>query len=366
MFSFAEKNPDIIKAEIITAYEAISGRTLGLGDPVRLFLETIASVIVQQRQLIDFTGKQNLLAYSSGEYLDALGEFLAVTRKPAQKAVTTLRFTLSDVQSSVIVIPKGTRATRDDGALIFETKTAAQIAIGNTFVEVEAECQTAGEVGNGIVVGQISTMVDPIAYVQSVANTTETSGGVDMEADDQLRDRIRQAPEKFSNAGSYGAYMYWTKTASQDIIDVAVLSPAPGEVKIYPLMTGGALPTNDVIDEIEAIVSADEVRPLTDQVEVLAPTAVSYNIDLTYYIANENAALSTNIQAAVNQAVLDYKAWQKGALGRDINPSELISRVMAAGAKRVSVTAPAFRVIGDNEVAHDDTTTLTFGGFENA
>ncbi len=62
--SFAETDPATIEREIITLYETLTGRSLAKGDPVRLFLESIALVIIQQRTLIDYTGKQNLLAYA--------------------------------------------------------------------------------------------------------------------------------------------------------------------------------------------------------------------------------------------------------------------------------------------------------------
>ena len=81
--------------------------TLYPGDPVRLFLETIAYVISYQRSLIDFTGKMNLLAYSTGDYLDHLGAFVGVTRLSAASAICTVRFTLSAVQSGSIIIPSG-------------------------------------------------------------------------------------------------------------------------------------------------------------------------------------------------------------------------------------------------------------------
>ena len=53
-------------------------------------------------------------------------------------------------------------------------------------------------------------------------NITLISDGADEEEAESLRERIRQAPEKFSNAGSYGAYRYHTLSAHQSIIDVAI------------------------------------------------------------------------------------------------------------------------------------------------
>ena len=70
---FADKAADQIESEIITLYEHLADRTLARGDPIRLFLETITLIIIQQRSLIDYAAKQNLLAYAEGDYLDHLG-----------------------------------------------------------------------------------------------------------------------------------------------------------------------------------------------------------------------------------------------------------------------------------------------------
>ena len=48
--NFTDKDPESVKAEIISAYESASGRTLSVSDPVYLFLLTVASVIIQQRK----------------------------------------------------------------------------------------------------------------------------------------------------------------------------------------------------------------------------------------------------------------------------------------------------------------------------
>ncbi len=61
---FVNTDTNTIKTNVITVYEGLSGRTLAAGDPIRLFLESIASIIAQQRAIINFTGKMNLLAYS--------------------------------------------------------------------------------------------------------------------------------------------------------------------------------------------------------------------------------------------------------------------------------------------------------------
>ncbi|MNW65451.1 Baseplate J-like protein [compost metagenome] len=95
---------------------------------------------------------------------------------------------------------------------------------------------------------------------------------------------------------------------------------------------------------------------------VQAPETVEYDINLTYYVAWERAAEAISIQTAVAAAVDAYRLWQKSKLGRDINPSELIMRVMSAGALRVNVTAPVFVDLSALQVAQDATVNVTYGG----
>lgn len=362
--TFAEKSATAVEADIITGYEAVSGRTLSPGDPVRLFLEAVAAIIINQRAIIDFAGKQNLLSYAQGDYIDYLGELVGVTRLAATPSVTTLQFTLSSPQGAVFTIPAGTQAAAGD--LIFETTEVLDIGIGETTGTVTAECTTAGTVGNDLLPGQIRTMVEPIAYVSKVENTTTTNGGAEVEGDESLVDRIRLAPASFSVAGPRDAYVYWTLSANQSIIDVAVSSPSPGVVDVRPLMVGGALPGVEVLDQVEAVLSADNVRPLTDDVQVQSPTGVSYTIDVQYWIRTSDANKTAAIQSAVQQAADEYALWQKTAIGRDINPDELVRRMIDAGAKRVMITSPTFTVLDETQVAQETSVTVAYQGLEDA
>jgi len=363
--TFAEKDSKLVESEIISTYESLAGRTLAPGDPVRIFLLALASIIIQQRALIDFSAKQNLLAYASGDYLDHIGALLGVERIAAKPAVTTIRFSLSEQRQAATPIPANTRVRAESGDIVFATIKYAEVPAGALFIDVNAQCQTAGEAGNGFLPGQIKRLMDPIPYVASAVNITETTGGLDIESDESLRERIRLVPESFSTAGPYRAYEYWALTAHQDIADVAVYSPTPGQVNICPLLKGGQLPSQEILDAVEAICSADNKRPLTDYVYVHAPTVVNYSINFTYYIRKDDASLISNIQSAVEDATAQFKAWQKEKLGRDINPSELTRRIINAGAKRVQITQPIFVKLEQYQVAKDITTNIIYGGLED-
>lgn len=153
--------------------------------------------------------------------------------------------------------------------------------------------------------------------------------------------------------------------ASALINDVSVVSPRPGEVEVRPLLIGGKLPEEEILNAVNEILNNKKIRPLTDKVTILKPEPVNYNIDLSYWIDREDAAGAAMIQKAVEKSIQEYILWQKSRLGRDINPSELIYRLRAAGAKRIEVSSPAFTVITAAQVAISDEITAVFGGLED-
>lgn len=68
-------------------------------------------------------------------------------------------------------------------------------------------------------------------------------------------------------------------------------------------MKNGELATKEVKTRVLEACSADEVRPLTDQVFVEDAETVSYNVKFTYYTQTGNGKSTADIQAAVDAAV---------------------------------------------------------------
>jgi len=348
---------------LITVFEGLTGRALAPADPVRLFLHSIAAIIVQQKALMNDTRKQGLLRYARDAVLDHMGVFTETNRLEESAAITTIRYTLSAPQLSAINIPAGTRtATATDPKLYFSTTEPVEIPPGEMTVDVTAACTETGIVGNGYLPGQINQIVDLIAFVSTAVNLTSSSGGSDVEDDAAYRERIRTAPESLSTAGPEDGYRNAAKRASPAIVDVSVTSPGPGEVLIVPLLRGGEIPTPDVLDAVFDACDDKRTRPLTDMVTVAAPTTQAITVQFTYYISRDRSSDVAAIQAAVGQATDDYILWQKSKLGRDVNPSELIRRVTMAGAYRITLISPVYAAVDATKIAVAGTPTVTYGG----
>lgn len=365
------KDIDQVRQEMVADYESFiseaTGQTVTLerSSVHRMELYAAAAQIYQAMQYIDRQGKQSILKYSYSDFLDNLAIFKGVTRNPATPATTTLRFTLSAERDTATGTPQGTRVSTA-GAIYFATDVYAEIPAGSTTVDVPATCTVAGTDGNGFAAGELATIVDPIPYVASVTNTTATEGGAEIESDDDLAERVFLAPGAYSTAGPEDGYLYHAKAYSAAIGDVVATSnQAAGTVDIVFIMADGSTPGEEMIEGLEGYLQGKTIRPMTDLVRVAAPQEVTYTINLTYYINRSDSAKAVTIQAAVAQAVADYQTWQR-AIGRDINPSQLVHMVMDAGAKRVTVTAPTYTAVDATKVsALQGDAVISYGGLED-
>ena len=363
--SFVNTDTDTLVNALVKSYEKFTGRTLYPADPVQKFILWIADIIIQERILIDESAKQNVPRYAQGVYLDSLAEiFKDAYRLQPQAAATTFRFYLSTALPYQHLIPIGTRIAVD-GNIVFETTETLYIDAGKQSGDVPAICQQVGEIGNGFVPGQITQLVDVFPYYDRVENITVSAGGAERETDSAFYERMRESMESFSTAGPSGAYIYHAKTASPLVADVAALSPTPGFADIRVLLRDGELPPEEVLQEVQAQLSAEKVRPLCDFVRVSAPDTVPLNIDATYYIPKPSQNSAAVITADVEKAVQDYIRWQTEKMGRDINPSVFVSYMMKTGIKRVVVRQPEYTVVPESEVAALNQCNVSSGGVED-
>ena len=361
---------DNIQEEMVSdycaKYKEITGKTLVLGraDPEVLKLYAASVQIFHLLLHIDKAGKMDLLKYAYGDFLDNLGALRGVTRLPASPAVTTVRFFLSDVQGSAVTIPEGTRVS-NGGEIYFATDETVEIAAGDLQVDVGCTCTMEGDAGNSILAGAINTIVDPIAYVESVTNTESTNGGSDIESDEDLAERIYLAPASYSVAGPKDAYISQTQGFSSMIGDVEVTSPDPCEVEVRFLLKDGSLPGEALLSDVEEYLRDGNIRPLTDNVTVISPGEISFDIDLTYSIRRSDTDRAKTIQSQVEAAVEKYIIWQTYHIGRDISPSVLVQYVMEAGAKWVKVASPDICIVPSGHVPRVAGKTITYGGIED-
>lgn len=362
---FVDTDAETCRNMVITGFEKATGRTLYPGNPDRLFLEGLAYVLSIFAGQVDFAGRQGLVAYAEKGHLDHLGAESDTPRLDMLPAVTTIRFSLAGSLGWPVEILGGTRVSTKDRKVVFMTDAYAEIPAGELYVDVPATAMNAGSAANGLVPGQVNSLVDNRPYIVSAVNIARTESGADQEADDDYRQRIPGARESYTCAGPRGQYEDLVKRVHKDIVDAGVYSPKPGSVGICPIMRGGALPSEDVLEAIRVALSPDHVRPLTDTVIVRAPEEVPYTVEYHWYLVKENASLAGSISAAVATAEEEYVQWQHSKPGRDINPDELRNRIKLAGVKRVEMPSPEFRKLEPYQIARVTSRNGRFGGQEN-
>lgn len=350
-YQFIPTDPDDIVEWMTAKYEELTGVTVQPGSPERLFIQWATSVVIQERALANYAANQNIPSRAEGKNLDALAELLYLHERPGAKAATcTMRFIISGELPFAVLIPGGTRVTDASKTLVWETVADVYVKPGETYADMKIQCQTVGRAGNGFVAGQINTIVDLFAYFQSCANRNESDGGSDEATDEEFYQLLRMSMDAYSCAGARGSYIYWARQVDTRIADVIAASPTPGVVKLYVLMEDGSIASEEMKEKVLKACSADEVRPLTDLVFVEDPEAVEYNVRLTYYIQSDAEESAEKLALAVAEKVGEYTDWQSAKLGRDINPSRLISMLMETGIKRVELAEPVFTHLRDGSI----------------
>lgn len=375
--SFVNTDVAALVTSVVTAFQQIwfteTGETLILTQADRRynFLQSLCAYLVNERELIDLSAKQNLLPFATGGFLDNLAALFGprALRLPAAAATCQLQFNLALPISTDALIPAGTQVGSTDASnLVFATNSDLTIPIGEVVGYVNATCTTVGPIGNGLLPNTVTTLIDWTSpYTVSATNTEQTAGGADTESDYAYSRRIYLATQSYSNAGSYGAYEFFALSASSAIAQVTVSGPEdglnPGNVLLTVLLQGGEFPNQAMLDLVYQAVNPDTIRDLCAYVTVQAPAPVAYKVWVSYYIDASQANQVTQVQSDVNLAVQTWVNAQKLNLKGSINPSTLVVAMMNAGASYVMVSEPAHVLLTKQQIPSlvEDPTVVYLG-----
>lgn len=214
------------------------------------------------------------------------------------------------------------------------------------------------------------------------------------ELDEALRSRTIERIKGSSTAGGAAWYRYQTLTADERVVDALVTSPDAGQVRIALLSNEGpnikaatgatldtlgavyALTRNTLLNEndtdfrarvleaalggrgdgaassqllgvVDAKVQADEVRVITDTVQVISANIAQVDVVANVYLyPDQQAAILGGLEQAIRTAFAT-----EGGLGWDLTPSWLISRLHVQGVQRVELVSPAATVVADSTTA---------------
>jgi uncharacterized phage protein gp47/JayE len=188
---FKSKSRDQIVADLNTAAKNIFGEGVNLASnsPLGILIGLISwplSLVwnglegVYNSQYVDTAGDQSL---------DNVCKYIGIRRRPATKAIQVLRFTgMKDTEIPINYVVE----TKGDTPIGFATLAAGTIPEDPGYIELQAECQTAGAVGN-VPFGTVSETKSPISGLSEVSNQSLLSTGLDRETDLELRARYRRS-----------------------------------------------------------------------------------------------------------------------------------------------------------------------------
>lgn len=146
--------------------------------------------------------------------------------------------------------------------------------------------------------------------------------------------------------------------SSAESVNIEITRNMYGRVKIVPICAGGEIPDEEVLADVLAACSADDVKPLTDMVTVEAPNVEYYDIELTYWTTKANQSEVVQNVEGPGGAINRYIYWQDSALNQDINPDELHTLIRCphwgenlTGATRVEIVKPEYKELPSTTVA---------------
>lgn len=183
------------------------------------------------------------------------------------------------------------------------------------------------------------------------------------EADSDFKYRCSLKPESYSVAGPTQAYEFHALSASGQVKSSKVDSPRPGTTRVYVLSrTGNGVPTVELLDTVEAALSGDDVRPLSEEVIVEPASVIEYSID--YRLTMYPGAASESALNASRQA-LEALALSAHQLDYDLTLSQLDGAAQKAGIKRAVRMQPTEEIVcGKGEAPYCTGITVTIVGIE--
>jgi Phage-related baseplate assembly protein len=199
-----------------------------------------------------------------------------------------------------------------------------------------------GDLDNlGALLGVTRLLISPAVPEKAIAAVYEL--------DDDYRRRITLAPEGFSVAGPEGAYIYHALSADPDVLDASASSPTPGQVVVTVLSrTGDGTAPQALLDKVLAAVSADDRRPLTDEVTAQSADIAEFAVEATiyYYAGPDSSVVLANARAS-----LDAYLASCHRLGLDVTISGLYGAMHVAGVQRVELASPTAALVVDRTQA---------------
>ena len=247
----------------------------------RSFLGVLARVFAGGLHLlygfVEWITKQSFPWSAEGDYLREWAAIWGI--EPADAVAATGAVTLTGTVGTVVAAETVLRASNRQE---YATDAEVTVAAGGT-VDAEVTAVTPGSAGNAAD-GAKLTLVSPIAGIQSGAVTSGAiSGGEDAESEDSLRQRLTERLQTTPRGGTSADYRRWARSGHASVTRswARPLARGLGTVDVYVMTddaTANGIPAQAVVDAVQDYI--DDRRPVTADVDVIAPTAVELDVTI--------------------------------------------------------------------------------------
>ncbi|WP_223478748.1 baseplate assembly protein [Oricola indica] len=255
------------------------------------------------------------------------------TRLVALFQARGIEFDVADLETSPAVITQETDAYRE--LLVYAAINDAVRAVMVAFAIGSDLDHLAAFYGIERLMLDAATSTTPAVY----------------ETDTQFRRRVLIAPEAFATAGPAGAYVFHALTADPRVLNVDVWTPAPGEVNVaIQNREGDGTATADMIEAVRSHLHRDDIKPLTDVVNVRSVEIVPYTIDVEGFClpGPDPVAVKESMEVA-----LAAMAAARQTPSRDVPRSAVYAAAQVGPLDKAVVNEPAADIArGYGEVAY--------------
>lgn len=284
-------------------------------------------------------------------------------KDPASYAAGEVIFSRSGT-SGTINISIGTLVATSDG-LQFETTEAGEITGGNSDSSaIDIIATKTGKLYN-VPASTIVVIITPISGVETVNNTSATSGGLDEENDAEFLDRFKDYIEGLSKSNESGL-----RSGAKGVTGVRSASviehfpPSSGYNTTIYIDDGAGNASQALIDEVEDVLIGDgtESNPGYKaggtNLRVLAPTKVT--ITVTAIVDDDGSVSREALEYLIKDAINNYI--NNLGIGDDCIRNRIIEAIIGVnGVDDVDLTVPASNTtISGIQIARTGTITITW------
>jgi uncharacterized phage protein gp47/JayE len=242
---------------------------------------------IEKARMVELTMQEaikNIVPMWATDLLDYHAECRGMIRKPAEYASVTITVTGTAGTKIESGFKFSTEATASTSGIEFATLNDVTILESGT-VDIACKAALPGAQGN-VPAGSIILQSLPQSGITSITNAAPSTGGIDQEEDEALRQRILEFDQMqdVSFAGSLSDYKRW----AEEVPGVGTANPVTpsddsGVITIYLLDANGDPATTNLCTTVynhmmrpDAPIS--RLAPINDKLSVLPPATVIISV----------------------------------------------------------------------------------------